>query len=269
MELKVIETPARTMARTARDTTFDELQASLIDYAGYVQDLRTTTEVLDELHAITTRRLPLAVLGAVRFPLKSGDWESIQLGKSAFLHKDIPDGWWEEYNVLARGRFRPMLFLAVSSMASCTWTETKRMFEPIGIDRWADEVALKYRMRDLFTCSVGGRWAVVFWSGKDLSKVLTPESRIMIFAAASFAALRLEQLAGPDPNRIGTRSRLTPRELAVLRLASNGAPSREVAQALNLSEETIRSHLKKAQMKLGVRNRTHAVAEALRQNLLP
>lgn len=91
----------------------------------------------------------------------------------------------------------------------------------------------------------------------------------MIFAAASFAALRLEQLAGPDPNRIGRHSRLTPRELAVLRLAPTGAQSRDVAQALGLNEETIRSHLKKAQLKLGVRNRMHAVAEALRQNLIP
>ena len=85
------------------------------------------------------------------------------------------------------------------------------MFEPIGIDRWADELGLKYRIRDGFTCPVGGRWAVAFWSGKDLSKVLMQERRIIIFAAASFAALRLEQLAGPDPNRIGTRGRLTPR----------------------------------------------------------
>jgi DNA-binding CsgD family transcriptional regulator len=61
---------------------------------------------------------------------------------------------------------------------------------------------------------------------------------------------------------------LTPRELAVLRLASMGALHREIAQALGLGVETVRTHLKKAQIKLGVRNRTHAVAEALRQNLI-
>jgi len=31
----------------------------------------------------------------------------------------------------------------------------------------------------------------------------------------------------------------------------------------------VRSHLKKAETKLGVRNRVHAVAEALRQHLIP
>ena len=108
-----------------------------------------------------------------------------------------------------------------------------------------------------------------FWSRKDLSKVLTQPVRIMVFAAASFAALRLEQLVGLDGDWIGSRSRLTPRELAVLRLVAAGAQSSEAAQALGLGEETVRSHLKKAQIKLGARNRTQAVAEALRQNLIP
>jgi DNA-binding CsgD family transcriptional regulator len=34
-----------------------------------------------------------------------------------------------------------------------------------------------------------------------------------------------------------------------------------------LGAETIRTHLRKAQDKLGAHNRTHAVAEALRQQL--
>jgi hypothetical protein len=75
----------------------------------------------------------------------------------------------------------------------------------------------------------GGRWVVGFWSRKELSNVLTQPIRILLFAAASFAALRLEQLVVPDPSRFGPRGRLTPRELAVLRLASTGAQSPEVA----------------------------------------
>jgi DNA-binding CsgD family transcriptional regulator len=248
---------------------FVDLQAMLIDYATRVDALRTPGDVLDELHGITTRGLPLNVLGAGRFPLKSTDWEAIHLGKSVFLHKDVPQGWWEEYIALAPGKFRPMLYLAKSSMASCTWTEVKRMLEPIGVDRWSDELALKYGMRDGLTCPIGGRWVVAFWSRRDLSKILHERMRIAIFAAASFAALRLEQLTGPDPSRLGSRAHLTPRELSVLRLVSTGSQCHGAAKALGLGEETIRSHLKKAQAKLGVHNRAHAVAEALRQNLIP
>jgi DNA-binding CsgD family transcriptional regulator len=54
-----------------------------------------------------------------------------------------------------------------------------------------------------------------------------------------------------------------------LRLISTGAQFREVAQELCLGEETVRSHLKKAQAKLGARSRTQAVAEAMRQQLIP
>jgi len=250
-------------------TGIADLQPRLVDYAGLVDELRSPKEVLNELHAVTTRSLPLSVLGAVCLPIKSGDWESVQLGKSAFLHDNVPEGWWEEYEALARGKFRPALFLAGFSMASHTWTEVRRLMQPIGIDKWSYELCLKYGMRDGLMCPVGGRWVVGFWSRKELSNVLTQPNRLLIFAAASIAALRLEQLVDLDSNRFGPRGQLTPRELAVLRLASTGAQSSEVAKALDIGGETVRSHLKKAQTKLGARNRTQAVAEALRQKLIP
>jgi LuxR family quorum sensing-dependent transcriptional regulator len=253
----------------SRQTDFTELQTGLVGYADRVDELRSPEEVLNELHAVTTQHLPLPVLGAARFPLKSGDWDSVQIGKSAFLHKSAPEGWWDEYQAIARGKFRPALFLAATSMAVHTWTEVRRLFQPIGVDKWTYELALRHGMRDGLTCPVGGRWVVGFWSRKELSNVVTRPMRVMICAAASFAAIRLEQLVDPDPSIIGSRGHLTPRELAVLRLLSTGTQFREIAQDLGLGEETIRSHLKKAQSKLGVRNRTQAVAEALRQHLIP
>jgi DNA-binding CsgD family transcriptional regulator len=254
---------------TPPQARFGDVQARLIDYAKRVEQLRSPDEVLDELNTITTQSLSLSVLGAARLPSKSGDWESIQVGKSAFLHKDVPEGWWEDFNALAPDRFRPIAFLAMTNMAPYTWTEVRRMLEPIGVERLKYDLELKYGMRDGLSCPVGGRWMVVFWSRKVLSSILTQPLRVVIFAAASFAALRLEQLAGPDPKRIGSRSSLTPRETSVLRLASTGAQSHGIAQALGLGEETVRSHLKKAQTKLGARTRAHAVAEALRQRLIP
>jgi LuxR family quorum sensing-dependent transcriptional regulator len=55
----------------------------------------------------------------------------------------------------------------------------------------------------------------------------------------------------------------------VLRLLSSGKRIRDIATSLELGEETVRSHLKKAQAKLGVHDRTHAVAQAMRLHLLP
>ena len=124
-------------------------------------------------------------------------------------------------------------------------------------------------MRDGLTCPVGARWVVVYWSRKVLSHTLSPQLRALLFMAANFAAIRLEQIVGPDPGRIGRQMSLTPRELSVLRLASNGHRTKRIAQLLELGEETIRSHLKKAQAKLGAKDRLHAVAEALRHQLIP
>jgi DNA-binding CsgD family transcriptional regulator len=71
------------------------------------------------------------------------------------------------------------------------------------------------------------------------------------------------------PKRVGKGASLTPRELAVLRLLSVGKHVREAAEHLHLGEETVRSHLKKAQAKLGVHDRTHVVAQAIRLHLIP
>jgi LuxR family quorum sensing-dependent transcriptional regulator len=68
--------------------------------------------------------------------------------------------------------------------------------------------------------------------------------------------------------RVGSRTRLTVRELSVLRQASDGKTLPEMTNALHLGEETVSSHFKKAQAKLGTRNRTQTVAEAMRHLLI-
>jgi DNA-binding CsgD family transcriptional regulator len=260
---------ARALTNSVPDGQCSAIYGELANFANRVDGLQTTADVMDGLHVVCSTDLPLNVLGAARFSAKAAGIDTIQLGKSGFLHKSVPSGWWEEYTVLAKTHFTPMIFLARSSLASFTWTETTRRFEPIGTDRWFAELGLKYGMRDGLTYGIGGMWVVAFWSRRDLSNILSAHARIPICAAASVAALRLEQLAGPDVDRIGTLPSLTPRELAVLRMVSMGHQSAEIAQALGLGEETVRSHLKKAQMKLAARNRAQAACDAIRHNLIP
>jgi LuxR family quorum sensing-dependent transcriptional regulator len=231
--------------------------------------LSTPEDVLNGLHAVTCAIFDLRVLGALRIPRKLTDWDSMRLGKTVFLHKEVPRGWWEEWWTFAQHNSPIGYMMGRASIAPFTWTESMQLLQPIGIDRGGYELALKYHMRDGFTCPVGGRWLVMFWSRKVLSKALLQPARIMIFGASSFAALRLEQLVGMVSNCDGgTQPPLTARELAVLRLAAMGKPDKEIAKALELGDETVRTHMKKAQAKLGVRNRTHAVAEGIRQYLI-
>jgi DNA-binding CsgD family transcriptional regulator len=66
-----------------------------------------------------------------------------------------------------------------------------------------------------------------------------------------------------------TSHAVTPRELSVLRSLSLGHRVAEISKDLGLGEETVRSHIKKAQAKLGVRNSMHAVAQEMRLRLMP
>ena len=241
----------------------------LTEFTDHVGERDTPAGVLDALNDLASKCGHLSVLGAARFPLKASDWRSTRLEKDVFLHSSAPEGWWDEYAAMAKHEPDLGMMMAKSSLMSCTWTETMKMLDPVGIDRWPHDLALQYGMRDGLTCSVGRRWLVVYWSPKVLSEdVLTPPKRIILFAAASFAALRLEQLTSLEP-RWPERARITPRELAVLRLVSMGKRTDEVAKLLGLGDETVRSHLKKVQSKLGVRNRTQAAVEAVRQQLIP
>jgi DNA-binding NarL/FixJ family response regulator len=74
-----------------------------------------------------------------------------------------------------------------------------------------------------------------------------------------------------DPPRVPTRVPqpiLSPRECEVLELLAEGATNRDAAKHLFLSEETVKSHVRSAMLKLHARTRTHAVVLALREGLI-
>jgi DNA-binding NarL/FixJ family response regulator len=78
------------------------------------------------------------------------------------------------------------------------------------------------------------------------------------------AARVLESFADP-----GSGDELSARELQVLRLLVAGASNKAMAAQLNLSENTIKSHLSHIFGKLHVQSRAEAVATALQRGLVP
>jgi two-component system NarL family response regulator len=62
--------------------------------------------------------------------------------------------------------------------------------------------------------------------------------------------------------------RLTMRELEILRLVVEGKANKQIAAALHVSEETVKSHVANLVGKLGAANRTEAVAVAIRRGLV-
>jgi DNA-binding NarL/FixJ family response regulator len=65
-----------------------------------------------------------------------------------------------------------------------------------------------------------------------------------------------------------TRVRLTPRELAALRLMADGRANKEIASELGISERTVKTHLGHLFEKLGVTSRTEAIKIATRRGLV-
>jgi DNA-binding NarL/FixJ family response regulator len=61
---------------------------------------------------------------------------------------------------------------------------------------------------------------------------------------------------------------LTPRELEILRLISQGMQNKEIAAALGISEATTQVHVKNILSKLKVKDRTAAVSVALRRGII-
>jgi len=61
--------------------------------------------------------------------------------------------------------------------------------------------------------------------------------------------------------------RVTPRELQVLSLIADGYSTREIARDLWITEETVRTHVRRLLNRLGARTRAHAVAIAFREEL--
>jgi DNA-binding NarL/FixJ family response regulator len=82
------------------------------------------------------------------------------------------------------------------------------------------------------------------------------------------AAVAQESFVDPAVPPKGSRGKLTQRQREILQLLANGESTTVAARELDLSEETVKTHIKTALARLGARNRTHAVAIALRESLI-
>ena len=88
----------------------------------------------------------------------------------------------------------------------------------------------------------------------------------------SFAASQLSgwdaRLAGDHSAQLSGRDGLTARERDVLAMISQGLSNKRTARALEISPETVKSHVKHIFLKLAVGTRAEAVSRALSLELL-
>lgn len=83
------------------------------------------------------------------------------------------------------------------------------------------------------------------------------------------ARLMLRRFQAPPQNEHGLPEALTPRQINILKLVSQGFSSREIAEKLSIRYYTVTTHIKNIYNKLQVNSRTEALYEAGRLGLLP
>lgn len=110
---------------------------------------------------------------------------------------------------------------------------------------------------------------------KDISLAkLTEAIRLVASGGSMFSPVVTERLLqelgdAPLPPGDGSVSELlTPREAEIMRLMTGGYSNREIAEALSLSEGTVKNHVSNILSKLHVRDRTRAVLKAIETGIV-
>lgn len=96
--------------------------------------------------------------------------------------------------------------------------------------------------------------------GRDLKRAIRK--------VASGEAVLDARVAGRIMRWTRTSSPLSNREVATLRLVARGLMNREIAEALDVSINTVKTYLSRAIHKMGCRSRTQAAAMAAKRGLL-
>jgi DNA-binding CsgD family transcriptional regulator len=223
--------------------------------------LKPITREIDALDLLDRTVAPkVSVSAAWRWPMQAQE-----AGKQVFFHHSVPAGFQEEYRVAVE-RHGPSLIGRTlwREPIPLTLHELVRAQKPSAADRWIFDLIHKHGRQDAFYCPFGP-WIIIYDSPRILD--LSSDTRVLLYTAAGLVACRLEQFMRRR-RRAGSRVRLSPQELAVLRQLSLGNRLAEIAGALGIGTETVRTYLSRAQTKLNAKTPTQAAVEAVRLRLI-
>ncbi|MCG8352145.1 MAG: response regulator transcription factor [Chloroflexales bacterium] len=105
-------------------------------------------------------------------------------------------------------------------------------------------------------------------SPEDLAHAIRAAQRNEAVLHPEVAAKLMQEFSAPRTAEAPVEQ-LTEREMDVLRLIARGKSNKEIADALVISEKTVKTHVSNILSKLHLADRTQAAIYALRQRLVP
>jgi PAS domain S-box-containing protein len=134
----------------------------------------------------------------------------------------------------------------------------------VSTEAWAETIAGGRFSGEAGLVAADGTITMVQWAA---SVETVTGRRLVLFVAMSTSrwGQRFRRVADEDAADGG----LTARQQEIVHMVSLGASGPEIADELQISHETVRTHVRNAMGKLGARSRAHLVAKALGTGVVP
>jgi LuxR family quorum sensing-dependent transcriptional regulator len=187
---------------------------------------------------------------------------SERLGPNVLL-SEWPQGWLAHYDRVGHYRYDPVVRHCYRTIEPFTWAEIEYPSDMPQRSRRVMEEASEYGMAAGYCVPIHdahGFQAVVSLAGERVE--LPPKVRRGVHMLGLYAWGAAERTTTRKRKAAGRL--LTGRERDVLSWAAMGRTSDQIADILGISVETVTTHLKNARLKIGTRNTTPTVVEALR-----
>jgi LuxR family quorum sensing-dependent transcriptional regulator len=185
------------------------------------------------------------------------------------LLADWPDEWARRYFAHGYLFADPAIGRVLENRGPFLWSELAPDCAADAAARRVMEEASEFGLRAGFTIPLATVDGGVVGLSLAGDRIETPPAMAGVLTlVGSYAVTRCLQLESAGGRRVRRPIRLSPRETEALQWAAEGLTEAEIAEAMGISEHGVDKHMRLARRKLGTRNRTHAVAEAIRLGLV-